>query len=184
MEKIKLIINRIKSNTKTELPRDVEWKGFRLNEIFEIKNAKNINSTKIKYSNDKNDIPHISRQTENNAIKGYVSDFPKEKVNFGKCLCIDMFLNTTWQDRDFLAVDHILVARNKNLNKNIALFCKTIIEKHKYKFSYSNIFCEERSNFTIFLPSKNNEPDWEYMDKFIESTRKAMRLDFSIYTVE
>lgn len=175
---MKILFN-IKGGNKTKLPNDIEWKEFKLNEIFGIKNAKNINSTKLIYSNDKNSIPHISRQIENNAIKGYVLNYPTEKLNVGRCLCIDMFLNTTWQEKDFLAVDHILVARNENLNQNNALFCKTIIEKFKYKFSYSNIFCEERSNLIISLPSKNNEPDWKYMDKFIEERKKAMKIDFT-----
>ena len=43
-------------------------------------------------------------------------------------------------------------------------------------------YADEIKKEKIFLPSKNNEPDWEYMDKFIENVQKAMKLDFSIHT--
>lgn len=168
------IINNIKSNLKTELDKNINWQEYKLSDILEIKNAKNINSNKIKYTNNIEDTPHISRQIENNAVKGYVKKYPENKLNIGNCLCIDMFLNTTWQERDFLAVDHVLVGRNDKLNKNIALFLKVVIEKYKNKFSYSNIFCEERSNFLISLPTKDNKPDWEFMDNFIEELRNKI----------
>lgn len=176
MDRVEKIVAKIKSNARTEMPKDVEWEEFKLCDILLIENAKNINSNKIKYVNNINLTPHISRQVENNAVKGFVEEYSKEKLNKGNCLCIDMFLNTTWQERDFLAVDHVLTGRNKKLNKNIALFLKVIIEKHMSKFSYSNIFCKERGNFFISLPSKNHQPDWEYMDQFIEDLRSKMKL--------
>ena len=69
------------------------------------------------------------------------------------------------------------------MNKNIGLFLCTILNKKSSKYSYSNArILDKIKKEKIFLPSKNNEPDWEYMDKFIENVQKAMKLDFSTHT--
>ena len=31
-------------------------------------------------------------------------------------------------------------------------------------------------NESIYLPSKNNEPDWEYMDKFIDEIKNNLKI--------
>ena len=31
-------------------------------------------------------------------------------------------------------------------------------------------------NESIYLPSKNNEPDWEYMNKFIDKIKNNLRI--------
>ena len=70
-----------------------------------------------------------------------------------------------------------MILYNKHLNKNIGLFLKSIIEKYTKKFNWGDkINMEKYNNLTVFLPSKNNEPDWEYMDKFIEKLRSDLHL--------
>ena len=145
----------------------IEWKEYKLNDVFIVKNCKTINSPYLSYTNDISDIPHISRQRNYNGIKGYVKTPPQEKINQGHCLCIDMFLNCSWQERNFLAVDHILTARNDNLTKYNSLFVKTIIENTKNNITFSNIFCEEKSDLIISLPTINNEIAWDLMDRYI-----------------
>ena len=145
----------------------IEWKEYKLNDVFIVKNCKTINSPYLSYTDDISDIPHISRQRNYNGIKGYVKIPPQEKINQGHCLCIDMFLNCSWQERDFLAVDHILTAKNQNLTKYNSLFVKTIIENTKNNITFSNIFCEEKSNLIISLPTINNEIAWDLMDRYI-----------------
>ena len=82
-----------------------------------------------------------------------------------------------YQNKDFYATSDIMVLYNKNLNKNIALFLKVIIEKQTKKFNWSDkINIDKYNNITIFLPSKNNEPDWEYMDKFIDEIKNNLKI--------
>ena len=146
-----------------------EWREFEFNKIFEVKNAKNINSPDLEYTNNTNDTPHVSRQIEDNGIKGYVAEFDTKKLNKGHCLCVDMFLNSTWQEKDFLACDHVLTARNKNLNKFRALFVIAVLRNEQYRFSYGKIFSVEQSDFKINLPTTpDNQPDWQFMEDFIK----------------
>ena len=70
MERIKLIINKIKNNTKTELPKDVEWKEFKLNEIFE--NPKN--GSEIIKNTEEGNINLISSCEGNNGVVKKISN--------------------------------------------------------------------------------------------------------------
>ncbi len=183
MERIKLIINKIKNDTKTELPKDVEWKEFCLNEIFYIYGSKTTTKQKLEEIGS-GDYPYITTQATNNGCFGCYNFWTED----GNCLTIDSAVlgSCFYQEKNFTASDHVEILRPKykNFNKNIGLFIKTIISKTtKNIYNYTNKFNQTKiKNTKIFLPSKNNEPDWEYMDKFIENVQKAMNLDFSTHT--
>lgn len=49
MERIKLIINKIKNNTKTELPKDVEWKEFFVGDILDCKTTNHLYIQEVGY---------------------------------------------------------------------------------------------------------------------------------------
>ena len=51
------------------------------------------------------------------------------------------------------------------------------MKKFKKIFSHSNSINKDKFyDLKIFLPTKNNQPDWEYMDKFIKNLRNKMQL--------
>ena len=47
MEKIEEIIKRINNNTKTELPKDVEWKEFLISELERLNESKDIHEAEL-----------------------------------------------------------------------------------------------------------------------------------------
>lgn len=183
MEKIEEIIKRIKSNVKIELPKDVEWKEFVVGEIFDVYGSKTTAKQELEEIG-KGEYPYITTQATNNGC----FDCYNFWTELGNCLTIDSAVLGTcfYQEKNFTASDHVEILRPKyeKFNKNIGLFVRTIISKTtKNLYNYTNKFNQNKiKNTKILLPSKNNEPDWEYMDKFIESTRMAMRLDFSTHT--
>jgi len=53
---------------------------------------------------------------------------------------------------------------------NLSNFFKTILNKERFKWSYGRqIRLGDCKELVIKLPSKNNKPDWDYMEKFIKS---------------
>ncbi|MCE8158923.1 MAG: restriction endonuclease subunit S [Candidatus Moeniiplasma glomeromycotorum] len=76
-----------------------------------------------------------------------------------------------YQEKNFVASDHVekIWPKNKELNGCNALFLTTILNFEKYKYSYGrkrNL--ENIRNERVLLPSKQDEFDWEFMEKMIK----------------
>ena len=175
MEKIKNIVDKIKNNVKTELPKDTEWKSFKLNEIFSNPETgrETINASDI------GDVNLISSREGNNGVAKKIDTgrklFDGNKLTLSKNGSVGIVY---YQKENFYATSDILVLSNKFLNENIGLFLKVVIEQYTKKFDWGNkINSEKYNNIIIFLPSKNNKPDWEYMDNFISKLKKEMKLE-------
>lgn len=167
--KFEKLYKEIQNETKINLG---EWKEFNLcghSGIFELKNSiskihnKNING---EFGN----IPYVTRTEINNGIAKYIPE-QKVKINSGNCLTIGMDAITIfYQEKDFYTGDKIKILRNKNLNKTNSLFLITVISnKIKQNFSWGGkgLNFKELTKLTIKLPSKDNQPDWEYMEYYI-----------------
>ncbi len=91
----------------------------------------------------------------------------------GKCLTVDMFGKTYYQENNFYAVSHghvnILLPKFE-INKEIGLFFCSILNKllaEKYSFSVMCIKSKIKEE-KIFLPTSNDRtPDWVYITNFI-----------------
>ena len=169
--KFEKLHEKTQNGTKINLSK---WKEFSLcgnNGIFELKNSiSKIHNTNIK--GESGDIPYVTRTEINNGIAKYISE-QKIKINAGNCLTIGMDAVTIfYQEKDFYTGDKIKILRNEKLNKKNSLFLITVIgNKIKQNFSWGGkgLNFKELSKLTIKLPSKNNQPDWEYMEDYIKS---------------
>lgn len=75
-----------------------------------------------------------------------------------------------YQPFDFVTGDHIVVCRAKWLNRYTALFILTILNKERYRYNYGRAFRMDLIKDTvIMLPTKNDKPDWNYMEQFIKN---------------
>lgn len=107
----------------------------------------------------------------NNGINRYIKKPIKNKI-FNDCITIDMFGNVFYQKGKFVCDDNIYPIWPIK-NEKIGLFLSTIISK-KLKNNYQNQFREKiLKKFEILLPvDKNGNPDWEYMEKYMEPINK------------
>lgn len=77
-----------------------------------------------------------------------------------------------YQEDDFIATGDINILKLKNfkLNKYIAIFLCTIIEKERFKYNYGRKWgLNKMKKSKIKLPSKEGKPDWDFMEKYIKS---------------
>ena len=176
MEKLKQIINNIKSPIKTEIDCG-DWQEFKLEELFDINGSKTTPKQKLE-SIGYGLYPYITTLATNNGCYNCYNFYTEN----GNCLTIDSAVLGTcfYQNKNFSASDHVEILRPKyeKFNKNIGIFIKTVITNTtKNIYNYANKFNQQKIKQTIIkLPTKNNQPDWEYMDKFIENIRNNMRL--------
>lgn len=169
-------IKKIKTNNlyKEQSLDFADWKEFLLSEIFKIKKSKNVNSTDISKGNDLN---YISRTTNNNGVQYRIKN---NHYDICKPCCISIGGETAsvfYQDKNFITGNNITLLYNSKLNKYNGLFLVSIIGKEKYKYSYGRAFNKDHIEKTrIFLPAKDNIPDWEFMENYIKSLPYSDRI--------
>jgi len=148
-----------------------KWENFKLSELFNIEKGERL-TTYDRIQDDKN-IPLIVASSENNGVVDFISQlgFISDKKVFEKKITIDMFWNVFYHDYKYFSDDnvHTLIPQFKT-NKYISLFIVSILRKLNYKYSFGrqariNRIEKER----IKLPSKNGNPDFEYMENYIKS---------------
>lgn len=76
---------------------------------------------------------------------------------------------TNYMDKPFIASTDLVMAYSKNLNKYNAMFLVTIFDKERPKYSFGRKWKRYLYDTEVLLPSKNNKPDWQYMEDYIKS---------------
>lgn len=176
--KLEELSKNVKTKTKTTLNK---WKEFILcgdNGLFELKNSiSKIHNKDI--VNGLGNIPYVTRTKNNNGISRYVSK-QRIKINRGDCLTIGMDAITIfYQERDFYTGDKIKILRNKNLNKLNSLFLLTVIKsviKQNFSWGERGMNFNELAKLKIRLPSKDDQPDWRYMEDCIKNLHKKVEI--------
>ncbi len=165
-----------KNNIKSKLPilESKNWKEYKLGSLFEhiykakahvkndIENFEHFGSEKIEF---------ITRTDTNNGCDCYVNEKDISGIEKGNAIIIGDTTSTIYyQPNKFVAGDHIVVCRAKWINKYTALFLKSILERERYRYSYGRAFKMDLIKSTIIkLPTKNNNPDWDYIENYIKS---------------
>lgn len=150
------------------------WKWFAYEEIFDIHT---FNGTNI-LNSEKGDTPFVSASSVNNGITTYINS--KNTESQGKITVArnGSVCSAFYQSKDFCASPddvRIFELKGKKLNKYIAIFLCTLIEKEKYRYAYGRKFGTKRmKQQTIKLPiNGNKEPDWEWIENYMKKTLNA-----------
>lgn len=146
------------------------WRMFYLSELFDIKGSKTTSLEELLSEHKKGEYPYRTTQASNNGVAGCF-DIYTEK---GNIITIDSAVKgiSFWESNAFTASDHVEKLIPKfNLNKEIAMFITTILNKELYRFNYGRKRSQKQLlKEKIYLPvCKNGEPDWKYMERYIKS---------------
>jgi restriction endonuclease S subunit len=146
------------------------WKDFKLGELFEISGSKRTPITTLKDTYGEGKFPYVTTQATNNGIGGFFN-FANNK---GNVLTIDSAVvgYCSYQELDYSASDHVERLEPKfKLNKYIALFLTTIINKESYRYNYGRKANQGRiKDMIIKLPfTTYGEPDFEFMENYVKS---------------
>ena len=152
-----------------------KWKSFPLAFLFSIRGTKTTSPDRLtEYGHGK--YPYVTTQATNNGTDGFY-DFYTEK---GGVLTVDSAVlgHCSYQPVNFSASDHVeKLIPNFSMNKYIAFFIVTVLNKEKYRYNYGRKCSQKRmQTITIKLPAKKDEPDWEYMENYIKSLPYSAKL--------
>lgn len=168
----------VKTMKKNRLSlNDVEWKKFKIKEIFKIKKVKG----RPIENYDKGKIPYASTSSVNNAIINFIHT-EENIINKGKSISIDPIAGKAfYHDYDFIGRGYsgasINVLYNNRLNKYSGLFlCKAIEKTSSNKASYGYLFNSKRlENGAILLPiDEKGNPNWQFMEDYIKQEQKEI----------
>ena len=151
------------------------WKHFKLVELFSITGTKTTSLLELEEYG-KGDMPYVTTQATNNGVEGFY-DLSTED---GNVLTIDSAIlgYCSYQKFDFSASDHVEKLIPKfEMTQYAALFLVTIINLEQYRYNYGRKCSQTRmKEISIKLPSKDNKPDFEFMEKYIKSLPYSKRL--------
>lgn len=163
------IITNIESINKIDID-DSSWTPFKVCDLFNVECSKYHNPDFYNHGL----IPYVARTTFNNGVVRFVDT--KEILYEGNCIIIGAeSARAFYQKSPFITgnkVYRIYENSRSKMNKQIALFLCTILNKEGEKYSYANAWISDKVKETIIkLPSKlinnNLEPDWDYMENYI-----------------
>lgn len=149
-----------------------QWKLFNINKLFKIENGKD-KSDENNPDNKNGHVPLVIASSNYNGIGYYIK---QSKKIFSKN-CISLVNQgdgasgiAKAHNYDFAATSSVSVLSNKNLNPWINIFISTVLSKLHDLFDFTYSMNESRLNkVQLFLPAKNGDPDWEYMEKYIKN---------------
>jgi hypothetical protein len=149
------------------------WKFFEFKKIFDIRKGKRL--TKADMVN--GDIPYIGATESNNGVTARISN--DEYLHSANTISVSYngsIAEAFYQTKDFWATDDVNVLYPKfKLNKEIALFLTTIINREKYRFNYGRKWDKESMETSqIKLPAikvanGEYEPDWIWIENYIKN---------------
>ena len=151
------------------------WKYFALKDLFEIGGTKTTPLLELE-ERGLGAHPYVTTQAANNGVEGFY-DFYSES---GGVLTVDSAVigYCAYQVASFSASDHVEKLRPKfTMNAYIAMFLVTVLNMEQYRYNYGRKCSQERmKQMALKLPSKDRQPDWQYMEDYIKSLPYAANL--------
>ena len=161
-----------------------DWSDFNVGNLFDdVSLGKPIHKNSIKNSSIKNSsiknksvyIPYVTRTTKDNGIEMYIDNKVLNNQNYiqdKNCITIGAEgFKAFYQKDSFATGNKVNILRSEYLNLEISLFLNCILNfEIEKKFGYGRGLVKSRIvELSIKLPTKNNQPDWQFMEDYIKS---------------
>jgi len=153
-------------------------KHFLFSDIFNFQRGKRL----IEADQVEGEIAYISSTKMNNGVSAYIAP-PDFMTIYNNRLTLSNSGSVGYcfyHNYDFVASDHVTVVWIKeesvSLTRNIALYLKPIIESMRYKYNFGREINDERlERERILLPAIGNNPDWLFMDNYIQKIKDNIK---------
>ncbi|WRB97348.1 restriction endonuclease subunit S [Helicobacter pylori] len=164
-------------NNSGNTPCGLTWQSFKIVDIFEVKNTRNILARDV--VKDSGTTPYLCASKENNAVNSYIN-YNADFLDKGNCIFIGgKTFVVTYQQKDFYSNDsHNLALYLKDthsktkLNQLFIITCiyKALNNKYSWGDSISNTKIQ---NDSILLPTNpHGKIDFDFMHTLINALMK------------
>ena len=154
-----------------------EWKWFLIEDIFTVRKGKRLTKEEMIEGS----IPYIGAIDSNNGLSAYIGN--NSQIHDSNTITVSYNGSigyAFYQDKRFWATDDVNVLYPRfELNRYIALFICTLLEKEQYRFCYGRKWdLEMMKKSRIKLPvTPEGTPDWQYMEDYIKSLPYSRNLE-------
>ena len=160
----------------------MEWKEYRINDLFNIKSGKDTNLDNSNVGT----IPFVNSSGVNNGITAYVK---KCSVKISNCITIARTgsVGSCFYQQGLVGISgniRALTPKDFILNKYNANFIIMALRKNIIgNYNYGKILGSERiARLKILLPATSSgEPDFKYMEQYIKEMKQKKILDYIAY---
>lgn len=154
----------------------VAFKEYKIGELFASQNGNF--DIQQKHINGKGQLV-VSSGIQNSGIIGKTDI--AAKIFSKNTITIDMFGNVFYRDFSYKMVTHARIFSLKsvfeNVNEKAVLYMSVCLQFLNKIFSYSNMASWEKinkQNISISLPTKNDQPDFDFMETYIHAVEKVV----------
>lgn len=148
------------------------WKEFRVGDLFDSKTG-SFDIQPQHLSDDGTLV--VSAGTANNGIIGR-TEVDVAPIS-GNTITVDMFGHTIFRDYPYTMVTHArvfaLIPKNV-VSKSVGQFVAGVLNRQFLNYAYDNMcsFRKVKNEFIKLPVTPSGEPDWAYMDSFMEGVMK------------
>lgn len=145
--------------------QEVEWGEYNLEEIFgkSTRGKRLISSARIA-----GNLPFVTAGEADEGVSAFIGN--KVDVFDKNTITIDMFGSAKYRNYKYGADDHVAVVHTEKILDGAVKFITSAIHKTTYtgKYNYGrNFYPKDADTLNIQLPTKENLPDFEFMNSFI-----------------
>lgn len=151
-----------------------KWEKYQIKELFDVYTGGD--KPKFDDLDNINQIYSIENLTSNNGVNGKISYNGKNIYsNYMTMVSIGEGGTTFYQEDKsaiFTRVKGLVPKKTTVMNKYIAMFLTTLLNQERFKYSYGRVVSADKlKNTFISLPTKNKQPDWDFMEGYIKSLK-------------
>ena len=144
------------------------WKSYKVGDLFSATRGVSFKIQGLDYG----EIPVIAAARYNHGVAGYYDVKPMYK-NAITISCNGVGCGSTYyHDYEFAMTGDAIVLLDKiNIPDGAKRFIASVYDKYfNSKYSYGDKCSADKAEAEIIsLPSKNNKPDWEYMESYMKN---------------
>ena len=151
-----------------------DWKAFSIGKLFDAKNTGNILARDVEDGS--GSTPYVTASGINNGVVARI-DANEYEIIKGNCILVGgKTFTLTYQAEDFVSNDShnfVLRLKREEATENIQLYLLTVLRcALSQKYSWDDAVTKEKIlQEEILLPAKNDEPDWSYMEEYIQKIK-------------
>jgi len=153
------------------------WKEFSMKEL----GFTNFHGSRLRYVDRKEgDVPFITAGKENQGIIGTIGN---EVTTYCDPITIDMFGNVFYHDGLLAGDDNVYFFVNPQIGKYEKMYIVSVIRAQLgTSFAYVDRFRQDDADSLIVaLPSKDNQPDFAYMEQYIRSLEQRVQTTLTTF---
>lgn len=155
------------------------WKEYKLTDIFET-----LESCKCSKASDLiegNDVFYLGAKKDDACVIKKVVAVP-ELITKGNCIAFicdgdgSVGYSNYIPFKEFIGTTNLTVGYNDNINRYNAMFLVAVLDLQRSKYSFGRKYKRNLSSTKIKLPTKDNKPDWLFMENYIKSITYGDRI--------